>query len=143
MCALPRERARPARAFPREGHANGGTAFTYASRMSSSTWIVVTHPAGARVYESTERGGTRLVRDLAGSTVPAEHGAPCWSGDGRFAREVAWLLGRARTGLFFQRLVLVGAPDARKTIRGALDAPTRALVASEHDELDAPKALAG
>lgn len=105
-----------------------------------NTWILVADPAGARVYESRGTGTElRLVRDLPPREAPLRAEprgfvielpvAPRDPGPARFARELAWLLGRARSERCFQRLVLVAPTEMLGSIREQLDPPTRALVA--------------
>ena len=99
-----------------------------------STWILVADTEGARFFE--RRGPDtelRLVRDLphhAREAVAFALSEPAEELDGRFARELAWLLGRARAARAFHQLVLVAPPGLLARIRAELDAPTRALVAS-------------
>lgn len=111
-----------------------------------STWILVADESGARVYESRGDGGTRLVRDLpprdARAIVhvlraseredevrPSPPVPPLEAS--RFARELAWLLGRARAERFFQKLVLIAPAQMLGSIRRELDPPTRALLEDE------------
>ena len=106
-----------------------------------NTWILVADDAGARVYESRGSGTElRLVRDLPPrETAPRDASrafvievpvapAPRDPAPARFARELAWLLGRARSEQCFQRLVLVAPTEMLGSIRKELDPPTRALV---------------
>ncbi len=101
----------------------------------SSTWILVADTEGARFYESRGPDSEmRLLRDLPHHREQAMAFAlsePAEEVDERFARELAWLLGRARTARSFLRLVLVAPPDLLGRIRAELDPATRALVSSQ------------
>ena len=120
-----------------------------------STWIIVGHRAGARIVEHT-RSGLQLVSEIehaAGKLKDNELGSDrpgrAFSsvGAGRsayspresahdhasqnFASQLAETLRTARNEHRFDRLVLVAEPRFLGMLRGALDAPTAALV---HDE---------
>lgn len=97
-----------------------------------NTWILVADTEGARFFE--RRGPEsvpRLVRDLPHHGRQAMAFAlsePSEELDERFARELGWLLARARTARSFHRLMLIAPPDLLARIRAELDPATRALV---------------
>lgn len=101
----------------------------------SNTWILVADTEGARFYESrSDASETRLLRDLphhAQQAMAFALSEPAEEIEQRFARELAWLLGRARSARSFQRLVLVAPPPLLGRIRAELDPPTRALVSRQ------------
>lgn len=125
-----------------------------------STWILVAHRAGARLFETGDPvHGLRLVRaiehpdgrkrnfdinsDRPGRSFARVGGARHAMGKDhspteqvalRFARRLADLLEKARVRNRFGQLVLVAEPRFLGEIRAALSAPALALVVAEIDK---------
>lgn len=131
------------------------------------TWILAAHRSGAKFYEHTGPGALTLLRTIdhpagrlmdqeivtdrpgrkyeGGSSLqgtadpevdPARHEAET------FARSLAAALTEGRNAHAFERLVLVAEPRFLGLLRGALDAPTAAMVLGSvnHALTDAPTA---
>jgi len=129
------------------------------------TWILAAHRSGAKFYEHTGPGALTLLRtidhpagrlqdreivtdrpgrkyDGGGSLQgtadpevdPARHEAET------FARSLAAALTEGRNAHAFEQVVLVAEPRFLGLLRGALDAPTTAMVAGSvnHELTDAP-----
>ena len=124
--------------------------------MMDSTWIVVAHEAGARVFENHGRGtGLELVeeiehadgrardRDMAsdrpGRSFRKNSGDPSRASMGQsegphdravsdFARALADKLKDGRVQNRYKRLVLVAPPRFLGLLRSSLDGPTARLV---------------
>ena len=120
--------------------------------MSTKTWIVVGHRAGARILER-KRGGLQLLSEIVHEAGKLKDGeinsdrpgrAFDRTGGGRhamssqetphdhvagvFARELAETLRAGRLEHRFDRLVLVAEPRFMGMLRGALDGETAALI---------------
>jgi protein required for attachment to host cells len=128
----------------------------------ATTWILVAHDAGARVFEARGRGkGLELVdtiehpegrardRDLAsdrpGRSFRKDSGDPRRAAMSRsegprdravsdFARALADRLQRARVANQYDRLVLVAPPRFLGLLRSTLDGPTTHLVVGSIDK---------
>jgi len=132
-----------------------------------TTWIVVAHRAGARIFAHKGRtSGLQLVEEIAhpegrlrnrdidadepGRThdrfgahrhaVTPEHSAVERETE-RFAKTVAEHLEHGRTDHRFQKLALVAEPRLLGVLRDKLDAPTAALVTGtvERDLMHIPE----
>jgi protein required for attachment to host cells len=118
----------------------------------ATTWVLVAHEAGARVFENNGPGkGLRLVEeedhpagrardqdfdaDRPGRSFQRNAGdsrrsamsrseAPHRRAVADFARQLAAKLGHARTQNLYERLVLVAPPTFLGLLRSSLDAPT-------------------
>ena len=117
----------------------------------NTTWIVVGHRAGARIFEHKE-GALRLVSDVSQEAGRLKSGEINSDGPGRsldhspgghpmssennahdhvaltFAQSIGKSLQKARNEHSFEHLVLVAEPRFLGMLRGVLDKPTAALV---------------
>jgi len=125
-----------------------------------TTWILVAHRGGARLFESTGPGkGLQLVEDvphpegrLKSGEINADKPGRAFDsfGDGRhslsqeheaadqvslmFAKHLCDKLEKARAENRFSKLVLVAEPRLLGELRAALDKPTTALVSATLDK---------
>lgn len=128
----------------------------------STTWILVAHEAGARLFESHGPGrGLQLVEEVEHPAGRARDGEIDTDRPGRsfrknsadprraamsrsegphdravasFARELASKLQHGRMQNEFQRLVLVAPPRFLGLLRSSLDTPTQQLVVGSLDK---------
>jgi protein required for attachment to host cells len=129
----------------------------------STTWVLVAHRSGARLFENAGRGkGLSLVQDLPhpegrlksgeiNSDRPGRSYSSSSGGGGmarhgfgkddatvevaaHFARELAGLLDRGRTEKRFDQLVLVAEPSFLGNLRASLTTPTAAAVSATLDK---------
>ncbi len=126
----------------------------------TTTWILIAHRGGARLFEHTGRStGLKLLHDiphpegrLKNQDINADkHGRTFDSkGKGRhakgtaqdpvdnvanqFAHQLAHLLDDGRTHNRYHHLVLVAAPRFLGELRGVLDHHTQALIKAELDK---------
>lgn len=128
----------------------------------ATTWILVAHQAGARVFanhgpgaglelceeiehpEGRERDG-EIDTDRPGRSFRKNSGDPSRAAMSRsegphdravagFARDLAERLQRGRTQNHFERLVLVAPPKFLGLLRASLDGPTQQLVVGSLDK---------
>jgi len=126
-----------------------------------TTWILIAHRAGARLFEHRGReGGIVLLEDFphpegrlkngeinadkpgrsldsmrtGGRHAMAKEHLPTEVVAQRFAKELAGHLDHGRSQNRYERLVLVAEPRFLGTLRGALGAPTAALVDATVDK---------
>lgn len=123
----------------------------------ATTWILVAHRGGARLFEhrgrasgvalrqaldhpagrmrnrelDSDRHGRSFDRRGTGRHAYSTEAAPTTHVAEQFARHVASLLEQGREHGQYQRLVLVAEPRFLGMLRAALSAPTSALVAAE------------
>jgi len=126
----------------------------------NTTWILVAHRSGARLFENLGPGkGMQLVEDiphpegrLKSGEINADKPGRAFDsfGNGRhsmsqeheaaeqvslmFARHLCDKLEKARAENRFGKLVLVAEPRLLGELRGALDKPTAALVSATLDK---------
>ena len=125
----------------------------------NTTWILVAHRGGARLFESPGPGkGLQLVEDIPHPEGRLKSGEINADKPGRafdtfsrrhgmsqeheaadqvslmFAKHLCDKLEKARTGNRFGRLVLVAEPRLLGELRAALDKPTAALVSATLDK---------
>ena len=134
----------------------------------ASTWVLVAHEAGARLFENQGPGkgldlvdeidhpegrmrDGELVSDRPGRSFRKDSGDPRRASMSQnegphervvatFARELANRLQQGRVRNEYQRLVLVAPPRFLGLLRSSLDAPTAQLVVgSLHKDLAAKK----
>ncbi len=129
----------------------------------STTWVLVAHRGGARLFENAGRGkGLALVQDLPhpegrmksgeiNSDRPGRSYSNSSGGGGfarhgfgrddatvevaaQFARDLAGVLDRGRNDKRFDKLILVAEPSFLGNLRASLSAPTAAAVAATLDK---------
>jgi protein required for attachment to host cells len=125
----------------------------------TTTWILVAHRGGARLFENAGPGkGMQLIEDiphpegrLKSGEINADKPGRAFDSFSRrhgmsqendasdhvsrtFAKRLCDKLGKARAGNQFGRLVLVAEPRLLGELRGALDKHTAALVSATLDK---------